>query len=131
MTFIAQFNEQANDTTEREHAEQLALLHQLTDAVEQGADAAEVARRLEALISYSEAHFMSEELLMRMKSYDDYEDHQDDHVHMLAAMQAMATDHAAGRTALIPGKVGEVLDFIGQHIATRDKRLADYVRTNQ
>lgn len=131
MTSIAQFNAQANLATDREHAEQLGLLHALSAAVEQAAEPTEVARKLEALIAYSEAHFMSEELLMRMKSYDDYEDHQDDHVHMLSAMQSMATDHAAGRTVLIPGKVNDVLDFIGRHIGTRDKRLADYVRTNQ
>jgi len=131
MTSIAQFNAQANDTTEQEHAQQLALLQSLSDSVTRGADGAEVARRLDELIAFSEAHFMSEELLMRMKSYDEFEDHQDDHVHMLSVMQGMATDHAAGRTVLIPGKVDEVLDFIGRHIATRDKRLADYVRTNQ
>lgn len=131
MNRIAEFNVDANGAIEREHEEQLRLLQALSDAVEQHASAADVATQLEELTAFSEAHFMSEELLMRMKSYDEFEDHQDDHVHMLTAMQAMATDHAAGQTALIPGKVHEVLDFITRHIATRDKRLADYVRLNK
>ncbi|MDD5029531.1 MAG: hemerythrin family protein [Rhodoferax sp.] len=131
MTSIAQFNAQAIEATDLEHSEQLGLLQALGDAVECGADSTQVARQLDALIAYSEAHFVSEELLMRMKSYDDYEDHQDDHAHMLAQMRAMAVDHANGNSALIPGKVKDVLDFIGRHIATRDKRLADYVRTNR
>jgi hemerythrin len=42
-------------------------------------DAAGVGEILDHLIAYSEAHFMSEELLMRLKSYDDYEDHVEDH----------------------------------------------------
>lgn len=131
MTQIAQFNAQANKVTEREHAEQLGLLQALSDAVECGADAPEVGRQLDALIAYSEAHFVSEELLMRMKSYDDYEEHQEDHAQMLIQMRAMAADHAAGRSALIHGKLQGMFDFICRHIATRDERLADYVRSNQ
>jgi len=128
MNRIAEFNAEANAVTDREHEEQLRLLQALSDAVERQAAASEVASMLEALISYSEAHFMSEELLMRMKSYDDYEDHQDDHVNMLTSMQFMAVAHEAGHTALIPGKVHDVLNFITLHIATRDKRFADYLR---
>lgn len=131
MSRIAEFNAQANGATEREHEEQLRLLQALSDAVEQHASAADVATQLEELIAFSEAHFMSEELLMRMKSYDDFEDHQDDHAHILVTLRSMASAHQAGQTALIPGKVHEVLDFITRHIATRDKRLADYVRLNK
>lgn len=131
MSSIKDFNAEANTLTDREHEEQLHLLQALSNAVESHAVADEVAHRLEELIAYSEAHFMSEELLMRLKSYDEYEDHQDDHVHMLASMQSMATEHEAGHTVLIPGKVHDVLNFITHHIATRDKRLADYVRSGK
>ena len=83
---------------------------------------------LEQLIAYSEAHFTSEELLMRMKSYDDFEDHVDDHNHMLETLQVIAADHAAGNSALVAGKAESVLDFITRHIAIRDRRFADCVR---
>lgn len=131
MNRIAEFNAEATAVTDREHEEQLRLLQALSDTVERHAAANEVAHLLEELIAYSETHFMSEELLMRMKSYDGYEDHQDDHVHMLASMQSMATEHEAGNTVLIPGKVHDVLNFITHHIATRDRRLADYVRSGK
>jgi len=131
MNRIAEFNAEADTVIGREHQEQLRLLHALSDAVEHRETSAEVQRRLEELMSFSEAHFMSEELLMRMKNYDDYEDHQDDHVQMLTSMQVMAAAHDAGHTALIPGKVHEVLNYISQHIATRDKRLADYLRSGK
>lgn len=131
MSRIAEFNAESNTLTDREHDEQLRLLQALSDAVERQATAAEVANQLETLIAFSEAHFTSEELLMRMKSYDDFEDHQDDHAQMLESMQSMVTAHARGESVLIPGKVHDVLDFISKHIATRDKRLADYVRLGQ
>lgn len=131
MSDIRDFNVQANDGTDREHALQLDLLQKLCQTMDEGNDAATVGSLLTDLIDYSEAHFISEELLMRMKSYPDYEDHMQDHVHMLDALGALATKIAMGQSALMAGKAHEVLGFVTQHIATRDKRLADYVRSGQ
>jgi hemerythrin len=128
MSAMSEFNTAANAETELEHQVQLDLLHALHSAVDEARDAASVAEILEQLMAYSEAHFMSEELLMRLKSYDDYEDHVDDHVHMLDALKAMAEQHAQGQSALVPTQVHEALAFIGKHIASRDKRFADFVR---
>jgi hemerythrin len=128
MSNIAEFNAASNEETDREHAGQLKLLKALCVAAGENRDAATVGEILDQLIAYSEAHFMSEELLMRLKSYDDYEDHVEDHVQMLDTLRGLAASHAAGDSVLIAGRAAEVLDFIGRHIATRDRRFADYVR---
>ncbi|OIP14591.1 MAG: hypothetical protein CO105_06220 [Comamonadaceae bacterium CG_4_9_14_3_um_filter_60_33] len=128
MTAIKTFNQSANADTDREHQVQLDLLEKLCVALESGTDASQSTALLTELIDYSEAHFMSEELLMRMKSYDDYEDHQDDHVQMLEVLRGLATQLNSGQTAQATGKARDMLGFISQHIATRDKRLADHVR---
>ncbi len=130
MSAIHQFNEHANDTTDREHQVQLDLLEKLFQAIDSGQNATEVNELVSELMSYSEAHFMSEELLMRMKSYDDYEAHLEDHLHMLEALRDIAAQSASGQKTLLAGKARDTLGFITQHIATRDKRLADYVRRN-
>ena len=129
MSTISDFNIASNAETDREHQVQLGLLQALCSAARDNCDAASVAEILEQLIAYSEAHFMSEELLMRLKSYDDYEDHVDDHIHMLDVLREIAADHAAGNSSLVSGKADDVLGFIGNHIATRDKRFADFVRS--
>ena len=131
MSNISAFNSAANAESDREHQVQLGLLQALCDAVRDQQDAATVASLLDELTAYCEAHFVSEELLMRQKSYDDYEDHMDDHSHMMEVLRDIATDHAAGRSSLVAGKADEVLAFIGHHISTRDKRLADFVRSGQ
>ena len=94
MSNISDFNSAANAESDREHQVQLGLLHALCDAVRDQQDAASITSLLDQLMTYCEAHFMSEELLMRQKSYDDYEDHVDDHVHMLDVLQEMAASHA-------------------------------------
>lgn len=128
MSSISDFNRASNAETDREHQIQLGLLQELCSAAQKQRNALVVAEILEQLIVYSEAHFMSEELLMRLKSYDDYEDHADDHIQMMDALQSIAASHAAGDSSLVAGRAAEVLDFIGWHIATRDRRFADYVR---
>ncbi|MDI1245549.1 MAG: hemerythrin family protein [Rhodoferax sp.] len=128
MSDIKAFNQAANDCTDGEHQVQLALLEKLCVALETGADAANTSQLLNALIDYSEAHFMSEELLMRMKSYDDYEDHQDDHVHMLEVLRDLKAQLDSDPPTLLASQARAMLGFISQHIATRDKRLADHVR---
>jgi len=128
MSGIDEFNHAANDDTDREHQVQLDLLQKLCLALEAGAPATTIHQVISDLIDYSEAHFMSEELLMRMKSYDDYEDHQENHNHILEVLRDMAAQNISGDGALLKNKARDMLGFISQHIATRDKRLADHVR---
>lgn len=128
MSNIADFNAASNAATDSEHEVQLGLLRALCAAAGENRDAAVVGEILDNLIAYSEAHFVSEELLMRLKSYDDYEDHVDDHAYMLDTLRTIASRHAAGDSTLIAGEAASALAFIGNHIATRDRRFADYVR---
>lgn len=116
---------------DREHEVQLSLLQALCDAARGSKDAAAVGEILVQLIAYSEAHFVSEELLMRLKNYDDYENHVDDHIHMLDVLRQISSHHATGNSALVEGKAAEVLDFIGGHIATHDQRFVDFLRQGQ
>ena len=128
MSNITESNSAAIADVDREHEVQLGLLRALCVAAGENRAAGEIGEILDHLIAYSEAHFMSEELLMRLKSYDDYEDHVEDHLQMLDTLRGIAASHAAGDTALVAGRAAESLDFIGRHIATRDRRFADHVR---
>jgi hemerythrin len=130
MSGIREFNAQANNATDHEHQVQLELLSKLCHAVDSGDSLAAVNELLGELMAYSEVHFASEELLMRMKSYDDFEAHQEDHFHMLEVLRHISEQATAGQPSLVAGKVREALGFLEQHIATRDERLADYVRHN-
>ena len=128
MSNISDFNNAANIATDGEHEVQLGLLTALCQAVREGRDVETIALNLQQLRSYSQAHFASEELLMRMKSYDEYAAHVQDHQHMLDALQEIATNHSLGKASMNADKVEDVLGFIRQHIATRDRQFAEMVR---
>jgi hemerythrin len=111
-----------------EHRVQIGLINAVCDAVESGTDAEQVGRILERLVDYSKAHFMSEELLMRLDSYEGFDEHVEDHGEMLAALAEMADNHQAGRNEMIPGQARTLLAFLVRHIETRDTRYANAPR---
>ncbi len=131
MPNLSDFNSASGAATDREHDVQLGLLQALCRAVADNRDAASVSEILDQLIAYSEAHFMSEELLMRLNSHDDYADHVDDHGQMLDVLRQIAADHAAGNSPLLAAQAAEILAFVRGHIDTRDQRFADRLRDGQ
>jgi len=128
MSKISDFNEKSHDETEAEHRVQVELLQALCDAVEKNSPPSVIGDIFQQLVDYSKAHFLSEELLMRQMSYDDYEDHVSDHVRMLDALDEIAAAQASGKSVLVAGQAESILKFIKQHIATRDQRFADFLR---
>lgn len=128
MSDMTKFNLESAAEIDHEHEVQLNLLHELRDAVREQRDVAQVSGILDQLIAYSELHFTSEELLMRLRSYDDYEDHVDDHNRILDVLKEIAASHAAGDASLVAGQADDLLGFVGHHIETRDKRFSDVVR---
>lgn len=118
----------ANPALDGEHRVQVALINALCAAVEASAAGQEIGRILEQLIDYSKAHFLSEELLMRLDSYDGFDEHVEDHADMLDSLAAMIDTHRVGRTELIPGQARRMLAFLVRHIETRDASYANAAR---
>ena len=127
MSSISDFNQKSHDETDAEHRVQVELLKELCDAVQKDSPPSVISDIFQQLVDYSKAHFLSEELLMRQMSYDDYEDHVSDHVRMLDALDEIAAAQASGKSVLVSGKAESILIFITKHIATRDQRFADFL----
>ena len=127
MSSISDFNQKSHDETDAEHRVQVELLQALCDAVQKNSPPSVISDIFQQLVDYSKAHFLSEELLMRQMSYDDYEDHISDHVRMLDALDEISVAQASGKSVLVSGQAESILKFIKQHIATRDQRFADFL----
>jgi hemerythrin len=127
MSTISDFNQKSHDENDAEHRVQVELLQALCDAVQKDSPPSMISDIFQQLVDYSKAHFLSEELLMRQMSYDDYEDHISDHVRMLDALDEIAAAQASGKSVLVSGKAESILKFIKQHIASRDQRFADFL----
>jgi len=117
-----------NAMMDGEHRIQLELIAALCAAVDARAANEEIGVILERLLDFSKAHFLSEELLMRLDSHEDFDDHVADHAEMLDALVAMRDTHRVGGAALLPGHAGKLLAFLVRHIETRDARYASAPR---
>ncbi len=119
------------NSIDNEHHIQIGLLNALYDAVTEKKSASEVNQILNQLTSYSELHFMSEELLMRMYAYLDYDDHVNDHEAMTEYLNEIMKTVTAGQDKMTLETVSDMRQFLVAHISTRDKALSEYLNKVQ
>lgn len=110
-----------------EHQVQIGLLNALCDAVEYGEEAATIQEILDQLVSYSELHFMSEQLLMRMYAYPHYEDHLRDHELMTERLRQIRDGVAENDKSFALAKAHAMKLFLVSHIQSRDHDLTTYL----
>lgn len=116
---------------DNEHRVQLGMLKALCDAVKNGEPASKIHEILNQLTAYSELHFMSEELLMRMYAYPDYDDHVVDHEAMTECFNQIMRRYASGQDSLALQIATEMREFLLGHINSRDRALIEYLATMQ
>ncbi|MCK7509540.1 MAG: hemerythrin family protein [Desulfobacterales bacterium] len=111
-----------SNTIDREHQLQLHLMQALATALDGDGDVDEM---LAQLADYSRAHFLSEELLMRLYAYPDYDDHVLDHEKMTEWLDALAARR--GDRDAMQGAVSELMTVFRRHIDGRDRKLHDFM----
>ena len=114
-------------SNDNEHRIQIGLLNALYDAVNNKKPASEINQILNQLTTYSELHFMSEELLMRMYAYPDYDDHVHDHEAMTEFLNDIMKTVTAGQDSLTLKTASDMRQFLVSHISTRDEALSEYL----
>ncbi len=110
-----------------EHDVQVKLLKALEDAVEHGRDRAEVVEIFRQLVDYTKVHFMSEQLLMRLYAYPQYEPHEQTHNGMIDRLTRIDELLAADDTSAAASVARELRAFVMQHIDNEDHRFARYL----
>ena len=120
-----------SSSIDNEHRIQIGLLNALYDAVNDKKAESEINQILNQLTSYSELHFMSEELLMRMYAYLDYDDHVNDHEAMTEHLKKIMETISAGQNSMTLKTVSDMRQFLLSHISTRDKALSEYLNKVQ
>ncbi|MCL4808325.1 MAG: hemerythrin family protein, partial [Thermoanaerobaculia bacterium] len=117
-----------NREMDEEHALQLQLLRELMQNLEtgDGPAALEVFERLE---QFTNAHFLAEELLMRLHSYPGYEAHGAEHAQFVEELGALRTRLAGGEAAAVKEDADAFARRLLAHIATADHALGEFERS--
>jgi len=120
-----------SSSIDNEHRMQIGLLDALYGAVNDKKDVSEISDILNQLTSYSELHFMSEDRLMRLYAYPDYDDHVNDHEAMTEYLKEIMNKVTAGQDSMALKTVSDMRQFLVAHISTRDEAFTEYLNKVQ
>lgn len=110
-----------------EHRVQLGLVRALRETLEAGGDRSASSAILRQLLDYSDAHFLSEQLLMRLYAYPAYQDHVLEHDRLAGELRSLAESWEGGQGASAAGLLARVEEWLSTHMATTDTALEAYL----
>ena len=118
---------QGAEGMDKEHAVEMQMVRALQMAI-RAADGEAVGELFEQLQSFTAAHFMSEQLLMRLHSYTGYQAHQQDHDGLMDRLEDIRRSIESGRLSDADQAVGEIEEWLQTHIHSEDEALASYLK---
>jgi hemerythrin len=110
-----------------EHHVQLALVQALCEAIATNKPPRDTKELLDQLNAYTDLHFMSEQLLMRLYDYPDYGAHLQDHETFIGRLKAVQQACANADAPLALTTARELKTSLARHIQGRDLALARYL----
>ena len=110
-----------------DHQVQMGLVRALKDALPEDSRNGKATEIYDQLKVYTGAHFLSEQLLMRLHGYADYEQHCQEHEELLEALDAAQSSLQVGTVANRLNTLKIIEDSLTRHIATSDVAFERFV----
>jgi len=110
-----------------EHRRQLQLFTTFVDAVRSGRDGAQVSEVLQQLVDFTDVHFMSEQMMMRLFSYPYYDAHVAEHDRLIGLVRDLASRCAAGESGDAAALAGTIRESLVGHTERSDRAFADWL----
>jgi len=118
---------QGIETMEREHALETRMVRELQGALAAG-DRAAADTLFDRLEELTEAHFLAEQLLMRLHAYPAYAAHQEEHDRLIAELRDLRGSLDSAEPADPVGAVARLERWLHAHMQSEDAALADFLR---
>ncbi len=113
---------------DREHGDVLQAVRWLRVAVESGRPKIELRKLLDDLIDLVEAHFASEEEMMRSNEYAEQGPHALEHNRLLGQIREVRGELESGAIKACGAFSAFVEAWTRQHIVGPDRRFAEYLK---
>jgi hemerythrin len=114
-------------TIDAEHDLQMQLLDSLSQSVAEAGDFSPTRHILEQFIEFSDMHFLSEQLIMRLHSYPGYEAHLEKHTTLMRKVREIRENIVRGEQASSLQLILELRDWLLNHIATEDAAFGEFL----
>lgn len=111
-----------------EHDVQVQLLDSLVDSLAKGGEFSPAVYVLDQFIEFSDMHFLSEQLVMRLHSYPGYEAHLEQHTRLMKQVRAIRDAVQRGDREMGLGLTEELRSWLLTHIATEDVTFGEFLK---
>ena len=110
-----------------EHDIQLQLLGAVEQAVRQGIDVDDVMALLDQLIEYTNVHFHSEEMMMRLYAFPQYDAHRAEHADLMDQVRAIRDGFAEEGEADLLETVSALRGWLQRHMHGKDRGFETFL----
>ena len=118
------------DEMDREHALELQIVRAIQQALASD-ERSELPQLLEQLEDFTNAHFLAEQLLMRLHAYPGFEAHQREHDDLMEELKQLGQELLSEDSAK-SAQVAENLErWLITHIQSEDQALAEYLKSRE
>ncbi len=117
--------------TDTEHDLQLQMMDALAESIEKGGDFSSARYVLDQFIEFSDMHFLSEQLVMRLHNYPGYERHLEEHMGLMKKVREIRDSVVRGDQKLSRELVEGLRDWLLDHIATKDVAFGEFLKSKE
>ncbi len=112
------------DSMDTEHRLQVSLVSALDELISRGTDAGLVAKTIAQLVDFTNVHFLSEELMMRLYAYPQRDAHKTEHARLAEQVEEIRRRVEASdqKSALAP--IADLKTWLVDHIKSMDAAFA-------
>jgi len=110
-----------------QHKKLIDLINQLYDAMKVGKGSEVIGPVLKSLITYTQTHFSTEEQLMKLHGYPDYDAHKNEHNQLVAQVSDIKKGMDAGKMPLTQNVMNFLRDWLIKHIQGDDKKYGPFL----
>ena len=119
------------NSIDAEHDLQMQLLDSLSQAIQRGGELSPMKYILEQFIEFSDMHFLSEQLVMRLHGYPGYEPHLEEHTRLMKKVREIRANLMKGEHEPSLVLVKELREWLVQHIASEDAAFGTFLKTKE
>ena len=110
-----------------EHAVQLQLLNAVAQAIEEGRSVATAELLFQQFLDYSDAHFVSEQIIMRFHGYPGYDLHIQEHDRLMNQARQIQEGIITGKRPVNLELVRELREWLLGHMTGEDEAFGAYL----
>lgn len=111
---------QGDTEMDGEHKVQIDLIRAVEQGLVTGKSRTELLLLLEQLVEYTNVHFMSEQLLMRLYAYPEIGPHEAIHDKLMEQARRVITDFSSDEISSVSGELLLLKQWLLDHIRTDD-----------